>query len=195
MSLPGRWAQGDGFLICRDPRADWNDRSSSLPGRTKQGWGQDDEVQPLMEARVGLTARLIADRWCEEPGGCAGRATVTAGSTDLPCCQPLSTSSAATSASANTVRMQSSQLRVPCGQQYIDTRTVSATRRRPSSQNRWNGPADLPASSSRSRSPTATRGPRTTGSRRLISRAVDGAAAGERHRRRRRPRRHGWRPL
>jgi hypothetical protein len=30
----------------RDPRADWNHRASSLPGRTKQDRGQDDEGPP-----------------------------------------------------------------------------------------------------------------------------------------------------
>jgi hypothetical protein len=44
------------------------------------GPGQDDEVQRMMAARVGLTVRLVADRCGEEPGRCAGRATVTAGS-------------------------------------------------------------------------------------------------------------------
>jgi hypothetical protein len=52
-----------------------------------------------------------------------------------------------------------------------------------------------PASSSRAGSPTVTRRPRPAGSGRLISRAVDGIGAGERHRRRRGPGRLGWRPL
>jgi hypothetical protein len=54
---------------------------------------------------------------------------------------------------------------------------------------------DSPARSSRARSPAAMRRLGAAGSSRLISRAIDGAGTGERHRRRRRPGGHRWRPL